>query len=65
MEHDKLQKCEVLINEMLKHRDTEIRGVNMCIQLEQSIQLKRIADALKSIDAEVDRKARWRSPAGL
>ena len=65
MEHDKLQKCEVLINEMLKHRDTKIRGVNMCIELEKAIQLKRVADALKSIDAEVDRKARWIRPAGL
>ena len=65
MEHDKLQKCEVLINEMMQFHDTKIEGVELCIQIEQAIQLKRVADALKSINAEVDRKARWRRPAGL
>jgi hypothetical protein len=67
MERDKLQKCELLIEEMMKHgtADTEINGVNVFIQLEQAIQLKRLANALEAIDAEVDRKARWIRPPGL
>jgi hypothetical protein len=64
MERDKLKKCKFLAYEMIKYDDTKIRGVNMCIQLEQATQLKRIADALEAANKEVDRKAMSRGRCG-
>ncbi len=52
MERDKQQKCDTIINEMLKFNDTKIEGMKICIQLEQAAQLKRIAVALEAIYAK-------------
>lgn len=49
MEPDKLKKCEWLINEMMKHLSVEVKGVSLCIQLEQAKQSKRIADSLERL----------------